>query len=155
MAMIGLGSAETYLRVFFNWIITTQLTTTIIHELCLFELFSAGDLFSNWQLSMCRTNNMFMANIINAALAITSYFKKNQNSKNRQAHVQKSRNRTETTEPPISHNLVANLHVEHVDRPTINSRKAYACLFCEKSKMPNFWARKCHKSSLMLSLIAI
>ena len=137
MAMIGLGSAETYLRVFFNWIITTQLTTIIIHELCLFELFSAGDLFSNWQLSMCRTNNMFMVNIISAAFAITSYFKNNKNSKNRQAHVQKSRNRTETTEPPISHNLVANLHVEHVDRPTINSRKAYVCLFCEKSKMPN------------------
>ena len=123
--------AETYLCVFFNRIFTTHLTTIIfiIHELCLFELFSAEDLFSNWQLSMCRTNNMFMVNIISAAFAITSYFKNNKNSKNRQAHVQKSRNRTETTEPPISHNLVANLHVEHVDRPTINSRKATACLF--------------------------
>ena len=127
----------------------------IIHELCLFELFSAGDLFSNWQLSMCRTNNMFMVNIISAAFAITSYSKNNKNSKNGQAHVQKSRNRTETTQPPITHNHVANLHVEHVDRPTINSRKAYVCLFCEKSKMRDFLARKCHKSSLMLSLIAI
>ena len=127
----------------------------IIHELCLFELFSAGDLFSNWQLSMCRTNNMFMVNIISAAFAITSYFKNNKNSKNRQAHVQKSRNRNETTEPPITHNLVANLHVEHVDRPTINSRKAYACLFCEKSKMSICEAKKYNKSSLMLSLIAI